>query len=101
MVAPVKSTNVVEVVATSPAVRITRSATEIEGVAQVASPRQKVEAEAEVPLFRFVTGRLPDTSLAKLHWLVLHATFPSAPVKSPRVQLTYCGNSKRWSFRMR
>ena len=31
------------------------------GVAQVASPRQKVLAEAEVPLFRLVTGRLPVT----------------------------------------
>jgi hypothetical protein len=31
------------------------------GVAQVPSPRQKVEADAAVPEFRFVTGRLPVT----------------------------------------
>ena len=29
------------------------------------SPRQKVEAEAEVPLLRFVTGRLPETSVER------------------------------------
>jgi hypothetical protein len=32
-----------------------------EGVAHVPSPLQKVEAEADVPLFKFVTGRLPVT----------------------------------------
>jgi hypothetical protein len=32
------------------------------GVAHVPSPRQKVLDEALVPLFRFVTGRLPVTS---------------------------------------
>ena len=31
------------------------------GVAQVASPRQKVEEEADVPLLRLVTGRFPVT----------------------------------------
>jgi len=31
------------------------------GVAQAPSPRQKVDADAEVPLFRLVTGRLPVT----------------------------------------
>ena len=31
------------------------------GAPQVASPRQNVEAEAEVPEFKFVTGRLPVT----------------------------------------
>ena len=31
------------------------------GVAHVASPRQKVEAEADVPLFKLVTGKLPVT----------------------------------------
>lgn len=35
------------------------------GVAQVPSPRQKVVFEAEVPLFKLVTGKLPDTSVAK------------------------------------
>jgi hypothetical protein len=34
------------------------------GAAHVPSPRQKVVAEAEVPLFKFVTGRLPETSVA-------------------------------------
>lgn len=32
-----------------------------EGVAQVPSPRQNVEAEAEVPPFKLATGRLPVT----------------------------------------
>jgi hypothetical protein len=32
-----------------------------EGVAQVPSPRQKVDDEALVPLFKFVTGRFPVT----------------------------------------
>jgi len=36
------------------------------GVAQVPSPRQKVLADAPVPLPRFVTGKLPVTWLAKL-----------------------------------
>ena len=31
------------------------------GVTQVPSPRQKVEAEALVPLFKLVTGKLPVT----------------------------------------
>jgi hypothetical protein len=31
------------------------------GDAHVPSPRQKVEEEAEVPLFKFVTGRFPVT----------------------------------------
>ena len=31
------------------------------GDAQVPSPRQKVDDVAEVPLFKFVTGRLPVT----------------------------------------
>lgn len=36
------------------------------GVAQVPSPRQKVVAEAPVPLFKFATGRFPLTPVAKL-----------------------------------
>ena len=32
------------------------------GVAHVPSPRQKVEDEAEVPLFRWLTPRFPVTS---------------------------------------
>jgi hypothetical protein len=36
------------------------------GVAHVASPRQNVEPEAEVPLLRFVTGRFPTTCDDKL-----------------------------------
>jgi len=36
------------------------------GVAQVPSPRQKVELVAPVPLLRFPTGKLPVTWLAKL-----------------------------------
>jgi hypothetical protein len=36
------------------------------GVAHVPSPRQKVNAEAEVPLLRLVTGRFPVTWVAKL-----------------------------------
>lgn len=35
------------------------------GVAHVASPRQNVEDDAEVPLLRFVTGRLPVTPVDK------------------------------------
>ena len=34
------------------------------GVAHVPSPLQKVVPEAEVPLPRFVTGRLPDTPVS-------------------------------------
>ena len=36
------------------------------GAAQVPSPRQKVVAEAPVPLFKSVTGRLPLTPVVKL-----------------------------------
>ena len=36
------------------------------GVAQVPSPRQKVDDDADVPLFRLPTGKLPVTSLASL-----------------------------------
>lgn len=36
------------------------------GVAHVPSPRQKVVLEADVPLFRLVTGKLPVTSALKL-----------------------------------
>ena len=43
------------------------------GVPQVPSPRQKVVALAEVPEFKFVVGRLPVTSEAKL--TTLEATF--------------------------
>jgi hypothetical protein len=32
------------------------------GVAHVPSPRQKVLEEADVPAFKFVTGKLPVTS---------------------------------------
>jgi len=32
-----------------------------DGVAHVPSPRQKVELEAPVPLFKLVTGRFPVT----------------------------------------
>jgi hypothetical protein len=35
-----------------------------DGVAQVPSPLQKVEDEAEVPLLRFVTGKFPVTAVA-------------------------------------
>jgi hypothetical protein len=37
-----------------------------DGVAQVPSPRQKVEDEALVPELRLVTGRLPVTSAERL-----------------------------------
>ena len=36
------------------------------GVAHVASPRQNVLAEADVPLLRFPTGRLPTTCVDRL-----------------------------------
>jgi hypothetical protein len=36
-----------------------------EGIAQVPSPRQKVEAEAPCPPFRLLTGRLPATSVPR------------------------------------
>ena len=36
-----------------------------EGVAQVPSPLQNVEDDAEVPELRFVTGRFPVTPVAK------------------------------------
>ena len=45
------------------------------------SPRQKVEAEAPVPLFKFVTGRLPETSLARLTSAV--PTLPAVAFKKP------------------
>ena len=32
-----------------------------DGTAQIASPRQNVEVDAPVPLFRFATGRFPVT----------------------------------------
>jgi len=35
------------------------------GVAQVPSPRQKVDDDASVPPFKFVTGKLPVTSDAR------------------------------------
>jgi hypothetical protein len=35
------------------------------GAAQEPSPRQKVDADAEVPEFRLVTGRLPVTPVVK------------------------------------
>jgi len=47
----------------------------------VPSPRQKVEAEAPVPLFKFVTGRLPETSLARLTSAV--PTLPAVAFKKP------------------
>jgi hypothetical protein len=48
----------------------TEAATEVTvpapaGVAQAPSPRQKVEAEALVPLFKLVTGKLPVTPVLK------------------------------------
>src|SRR3990167_1422894 len=53
--------------ATSPAVRWARAAlvppTSPDTAAHVASPRQKVEEEAEAPLLRLPTGRLPLTSV--------------------------------------
>ena len=36
------------------------------GVAHVPSPRQKVEADAPVPLFRLLTGRLLVTAVERL-----------------------------------
>jgi hypothetical protein len=36
-----------------------------EGVAQVPSPRQNVEDDADVPEFKFVTGRLPVTPVER------------------------------------
>lgn len=36
------------------------------GVAHVPSPRQKVELDADVPLFRLATGKLPVTSATRL-----------------------------------
>ena len=36
------------------------------GVAHVQSPRQKVDADADVPEFKFVTGRFPVTCEARL-----------------------------------
>lgn len=44
------------------------------GVAQVPSPRQKVDADAAVPLFKFATGRFPVMSVVKLMAAVLHTT---------------------------
>ena len=40
-----------------------RIAPETEGEAHVPSPRQNVDALADVPLFRFVTGKFPVTWL--------------------------------------
>jgi hypothetical protein len=50
------------------------------GVAHVPSPRQKVEEDALVPLFRFVTGRLPvivEPAPRLTLWLV------SLPLRAP------------------
>jgi hypothetical protein len=49
---------------------------EPEGVAHVPSPRQNVEDDALVPLFRLATGRLPDTSAAKA--TLAHVAAPEA-----------------------
>lgn len=48
------------------------------GVAHVPSPRQNVEEEAEVPLLRLVTGRLPVTPEARLTWA--HVRSPLAAI---------------------
>ena len=47
------------------------------GAAHEPSPRQKVDADADVPLFRLVTGKLPVTCVAR-------STFANVP---PRVKL--------------
>jgi hypothetical protein len=52
------------------------------GVAHVPSPRQNVEDEADVPLFKFVTGRFPVTSLASLTVSVLLAPAMVFPVST-------------------
>lgn len=51
------------VVPVSVNVRVNGAVTDAEGVAHVASPRQKVELLALVPLFRLPTGRLLVTPL--------------------------------------
>jgi hypothetical protein len=72
------------------------------GVAHAPSPRQKVVAEAEVPLFRLVTGRLPVTPVVsgkpvKLVAVPLdgvpsaplnNTTAPAEPVFTPRAVTT-------------
>ncbi len=54
------------VIASTKSVKSSESAVTPPALAQVPSPRQKVEDEAEVPLFRLVTGRSPVTPLARL-----------------------------------
>jgi len=51
------------------------------GAAHVPSPRQKVDALALVPLFKFVTGRFPETSVAKLTAAKLGAP-PALPCRT-------------------
>jgi hypothetical protein len=54
------------------------------GVAHVPSPRQNVELEAEVPEFRFPTGRFPVTSaLARLTALLVQVCVDPAKWQSP------------------
>ena len=56
----------------------------VPAVAQVPSPRQKVDAEAEVPELRLVTGRLPITPVLKGRPVIFVAT-PEAGVPSKGV----------------
>ena len=72
------------------------------GVDQEPSPRQNVKAEAEVPLFRLVTGRLPVTPVVKGNPVALvrvpldgvpsapplTTTAPAEPVFTPRAVTT-------------
>lgn len=62
---------------------------EPDGVAQEPSPRQKVEEEADVPEFRFVTGRFPVTPVVRGNPVALVRT---SVVGVPRLGVTRVGD---------
>jgi hypothetical protein len=58
------------------------------GVAHAPSPRQKVEAEALVPLLRFVTGKFPVTPVARdTLVIVLVEPLIEAPATTPASEI--------------
>ena len=66
-----------------PPVKLTEVTVPVPAADQVPSPRQKVDAEADVPLFRFVTGKLPVTPVVKGKPVRFVAVPPEGVPKSP------------------
>jgi len=64
------------------------------GVAHVPSPRQKVDADAPVPLFKLATGRLPVTSDARFTRAV--ATAPAVALRNPESEPSEKFDAKRF-----